>query len=268
MTHEVSLEERFLFDTQGFLLLRNVLSSEECGVLKNVIERVKCRFIAEPEVLIGKQMPAYETRFPGQIRFNGIFRMASEFDVLIDQPYVLKYLKTFMEQPLLGNAWMIQKAPGADTGVWHRGIAPWDYTFREEEIRTKMLNVIYFLDDNGPDDGCVVAIPGSHKSNLSLNWAQYKNLEMPGATPVTGKAGDVFMFSEAVVHNGLPKTTPGTRSNLYFNYVEPSFDFSVVTYRAPLDSDRLYVMPPSIRQRWTPAQRELTHWMEPLRVVE
>ena len=80
------------------------------------------------------------------------------------------------------------------------------------------------MTDNGPEDGCVVAVPGSHKNNIDIDWASYKNYQMPGALAITGKAGDVFLFSEAVMHNGLPKTTEGLRTNLYFNYVTPDMD--------------------------------------------
>jgi len=263
---EVSPEERFLFDLQGFLLLRGVLSSEECQSLLETIENIKERFAAHPEDVPPGKSPAFETATPGQIRFNGLFRMDPAFDKLIDQPGVLQYLKTFMSQPHLGNAWMIQKSIGAASGGWHRGVTPIDYAFRNGQSRTRMLNVVYFLTDNGPDDGCVVAIPGSHKCNLDLNWGNYHGLEMPGSVPVTGKAGDVFMFSEATVHNGLPKTTDGLRTNLYFNYVE--HDFSVMTFDATDANHRHYAMPPSVRQRWTPQQKEITRWMEFVRTEE
>ena len=263
---EVSVEERFLFDLQGFLLLRGVLSPQECKTLLDTIENVKARFTAQPEEVREGKWPAFETTTPNQLRFNGLFRLDPAFDALIAHPGVLQYLKTFMDQPHLGNAWMIQKSVGAASGGWHRGVSPTDYAFRNGNSRTRMLNVVFFLTDNGPDDGCVVAIPGSHKSNVDLSWGNYHGLEMPGSVAITGKAGDVFMFSEATMHNGLPKTTPGLRTNLYFNYIE--HDFSVMTFDATDINHRHYAMPPSVRERWTPEQKEVTRWMEFVRTED
>jgi hypothetical protein len=258
--HEITLEERFLFDLQGFLHIPNVLSADECESLIATIERVKERFLAKPEVVPEGRSPAFENMVPGQIRFNGLFRLDPAFDALIDQPTVLQYLKAFMDQPHLGNAWMIQKGIGTPAGGWHRGVNPIDYTFRNGKSRTRMFNIVYFLTDNGPEDGCMVAIPASHKSNIDLNWGAYPGLEMPGSVAITGKAGDAFMFSEATMHTGLPKTTPGFRTNLYFNYLE--HDFNVMTFDATNANHRHYAMPPSIRDRWTPSQKEVTKWME------
>jgi ectoine hydroxylase-related dioxygenase (phytanoyl-CoA dioxygenase family) len=156
------------------------------------------------------------------------------------------------------NTWSISKSRGASPGGWHRGLDPTNYNFRSGTIRTRMLNVIYFLTDNGPEDGCVVAIPGSHKCNLDLDWHKYKGLEMPGSVPVIGKAGDVFLFSETTIHDGLPKTTEGRRINLYYNYTMR--DFNVMTYSP--EHNHHFCMPAAIRARFTPQQRDATRWME------
>jgi hypothetical protein len=81
---------------------------------------------------------------------------------------------------------------------------------------------------------------------------------MPGAVAVTGQAGDVLMFSETVIHDGLPKTTQSVRSNLYYNYVHAHYN---VMTREPRNCHHFY-FPPEIRERLTPTQRELTSWME------
>src|SRR5690606_25349343 len=113
---------------------------------------------------------------------------------------------------------------GEDWGWWHAGIKPTDYSVYQGRIRTRMLNVIFFLTDNGPDDGCATAVPGSHKAAFTLPGIDYRHQMMPGGVRVTGRAGDILMFSEAVTHNGAPKTTPGVRTNLYFNYIDGTYN--------------------------------------------
>ena len=103
-------------------------------------------------------------------------------------------------------------------------------------------------------------IPGSHKKNFELDrerwlWA---GLDTPGAIEVTGDPGDVMIFTEALVHAGAAKTTSRRRTTLQYNHVERTRAGSGM---ADYHNARHYWMPPSIRQRFTPAQQELTSWM-------
>ncbi|NKB68928.1 MAG: hypothetical protein GKR89_17820 [Candidatus Latescibacteria bacterium] len=258
----VEIGARFLFDLQGFLVLRGVLDEEECARLKGVVDDLEGRKYEDawlgslPEGVKGR--PTLETNIAQQLRLNGLPRLDTAFDFLIDHPRIRPHLDEFVGLPQLINTWSISKMQGAQPGGWHRGVPTTDYAYRGDEIRSRMFNVVFFLTDNGPEDGCVVALPGSHKSNFDLDWRQYQGLDLPGAAAVTGKAGDVLMFSEAVIHNGLPKTTAGVRTNLYFNYVHAHYN---VMAREPNNAHHFY-FPPQIRDRFTPGQRGLTQWME------
>ncbi len=259
---EVSTEDRFLFDLQGFLILPEVLSTSECegyiDVLRKLEERdYEDRFLdANGPDRPGR--PTKELRKANQVRLNGLLRLDPTFDDLIDHPRVLPYLREFVHEPQLINTWSISKFEGAVHSGWHRGVPTADYHYQDGTIRSRMFNVVYLLSDNGPDDGCVVALPGSHKSSFDLKWGDYDGLELPGAVPVTGKAGDVLVFSEAVIHNGLLKTPPGVRSNIYFNYTHAHYN---VMTREPTNCHHFY-LPPQQRSRLTPARLELTKWME------
>lgn len=259
---EITTEQRFLFDLQGFLILRGVLTSAECAGYRETLERLEKQDFddswAERFRDRGEPLPTCDRRKPDTVRFNGLLRLDSSFDALIDHPGVFPCLQEFTGNPQLINTWSILKSRGADAGGWHRGVPTTNYSYSNGTIRSRMLNVVYFLTDNGPEDGCVVAIPGSHKSNFDLKWHEYKGLEMPGSVPVTGRAGDVFMFSETTIHDGLPKTTDGRRINLYYNY--STLDFNVMTYSP--EHNRHFCMPPSIRDRFTPQQKAATRWME------
>jgi len=259
---EISLEDKFLFDVQGFLLLEAVLSPEECATFLAVLERLETQTFEDEWMqnvkIDAPPLPTCDRSTTGTVRFNGLLRLDPVFDSLIDHPGTFPYLQEFMGEPQSVNTWSILKSRGADSGGWHHGLEPTNYNYRNGIIRSRMLNVVYFLTDNGPEDGCVVAIPGSHKNNIDLEWHKYKGLEMPGAVAVTGKAGDVFLFSETVIHNGLPKTTDGRRINLYYNYTMR--DFNVMTYSP--QHNHYFCMPPSIRARFTPQQKDATRWME------
>lgn len=268
----VTPEERFLFDLQGFILLKGVLDADECRRYLTLIEKLESRTYddkAKRDRMNYTGRPSQPTldRRPTSARLNGLLRLDPAFHALIAHPRVTPYLEAFMqatpgaESPQLGNTWSISKFKGDEPMGWHRGVSPFHYSYRNGKIFTTMLNTVWFLTDNGPDDGCVVALPGGHKSNVDLDWGRYRGLAMPGARAITGQAGDVFMFSETVLHNGLTKSTPGRRTNLYYNYFSRGFDLS------PEHSYHFY-MPPSVRARFDSTQRKYTEWMEQLQSVE
>src|SRR5262249_28431566 len=149
----------------------------------------------------GKKSQSSKQSTPGQIRLNGLLRLSPVFDLIIDYPTVYPYLCDFMRDPQLANSWAITKTKGNDTGQWHRGLEPNQYSVRAGHVFNRMLNTVYFLTDNGPDDGCMTVIPGGHKSNFDLDWGKHRGLDLPGSVRVTGKAGDVLIFSESLLHN-------------------------------------------------------------------
>ena len=255
----VSREKRFLFDLQGFLVLQNILSQAECAEYLEFLRYLEPKIYEDKWMKsVGVGRPTCETNRQHQIRLNGLPRLDSVFDQLIAQPKILPYLHEFVGQPQLINTWSISKSRGAQVGGWHRGVPTTDYSYRNDVIGSRMLNVVYFLTDNGSDDGCIVALPGGHKSNIDLEWNKYSGLQLPGAVPIIGKAGDVLLLSETVLHDGLPKTTETVRSNLYYNYVHAHYN---VMTREPKNCHHFY-FPPEIRQRFNPKQLELTAWME------
>lgn len=160
------------------------------------------------------------------VQLNGLPKIdhSCVFDTLIAHPHVLPYLDAFVGDPQLVNTWSLSKRQGAggETGGWHGGLEPRHYAVDVGgQVRTQMLNVVYSLTDNGPGDGEMAVMPGSHKSNFPFaHRADLPTTEMPGSQHVHTKAGDVLLMSEAVQHTGLQKATPGVRTNLYYNYVD------------------------------------------------
>lgn len=258
----VTDRDRFLFDLQGFLLLRGALAEADRTELLAEVNRLEPlehddRGWMRPRA-DGKQSQPTKAVSPGQVRLNGLLRLSEAFDRLIDYPSVYPYLCEFMAGPQLANTWSISKTRGNDHGWWHRGVEPHQYAVRGGRIHNRMLNTVYFLTDNGPDDGCMAVLPGGHKSHFDLEWGQHRGLDMPGSIPVIGKAGDVLIFSEALLHNGLANTSGRRRTNVYFNYI--ARDFNVMTYSP--EHNYHFAMPPHIRRRFSAQRQAATMWME------
>lgn len=258
-----SIEDRFLFDLQGFLVLRGVIDRGLCDELLRTVIRLEGEdfpdawWHARPAERRGSRTKGLGQQ---QVRLNGLPRLDPVFDELIAHPAVLPYLREFQGDPQLVNTWSISKSAGCRPGAWHHGIPPEEYAARDGVIRSPMLNVVTMLTPNAPGDGCLIVQPGSHKKNFTLPWERYASLgvEAPGAVEVTGEPGDVVLFSEALSHNGGAKTTDSRRTNLYYNHMHAHR--SVLMYD-PINAHH-YWLPPEVRDRFTPERRELTRWME------
>ena len=261
---DVPLADTFQFDAQGFIVLRGVLDADRCAryrvELDRLFEQTYDDAWLQQEGIKG-QTTVQLTQ--GQRRLNGLPLWTDMFDEVISFAPVVERLREWMKQPQLVNTWAIDKTQGTPWGGWHRGLTPDDYNVRHGKVRTRMLNCVYLLTDNGPDDGCLALVPGAHKSEIDLDLADYRGRELPGTMRVTGKAGDVVMFSETLLHTGTAKTTDGHRTNLYINYIEATYNPAMRELLAGNQGNvNHYVFPPEVRSRFDDTQRELTQWME------
>ena len=262
--HVVTDDERFLFDLQGFLILRGaiepdlVAALERAVVANEAIEHDESWAEGLPVVTRGNLTK--DRHVDHQVFLHGLPRLDPVFDRLIAHPGYLPYVQEFMNQPQLVNTWSISKYPGRGATGWHNGIPPADYSVRNQQIRSPMVNVVTMLTPNHPGDGCFTVIPGSHKKNFELDLDRWRTagLDTPGAIEVTGDPGDVMIFTEALVHAGAAKTSTRRRTTLQYNHLERSRAGSLMT---DYHNARHYWMPPSIRQRFTPEQKALTSWM-------
>lgn len=262
--HIVTDEEKYLFDIQGFLVLRGAIDRDLVEALDRAVVENEAidhdESWADGLPVVHGQHFIKDTDVEHQIRLNGLPRLDPIFDRLIAHPAILPYLKEFMGEPQLVNTWSISKYEGRGATVWHNGLPTYEYTVRDGVIRSPMINVVIMLTPNHPGDGCFAVIPGSHKKNLDLDYQRWgtAGLDTPGAIEVTGEPGDVMIFSEALTHTGATKTTSRRRTTLQYNHLHLN--------RACIMWDhhnaRHFWMPPSIRARFTPEQRELTRWMD------
>ena len=261
---DVSIADNFHFDAQGFIVLRGALDADRCGHYLAELDRLFADSYDDPwleqEGVRGQTTVQISE---GQRRINGLPLWTAVFDEIISFSPVVDRLREWMLHPQLVNTWAIDKTLGAPWGGWHRGLNPDDYSVRSGKIRTRMLNCVYMLTDNGPDDGCLAVVPGAHKSEIDLPTGDYRGRDLPGTMRVTGKAGDVVMFSETLLHTGVLKTTEGHRTNLYFNFIDATYNPVMRELLAGNQGNvNHYVFPPEVRARFDDTQRELTQWME------
>ncbi len=89
-----------------------------------------------------------------------------------------------------------------------------------------MIAVSISLDDADVENGCLYAVPGSHKMGPIPHSADgfYLPVDewpMDRATPCPGKAGDALIFSYLTVHGSPPNTSDRPRRNILFQLRDP-----------------------------------------------
>jgi ectoine hydroxylase-related dioxygenase (phytanoyl-CoA dioxygenase family) len=261
---DVPIADTFQFDAQGFFILRGAFDAERCGRYVEELDRLFDQEYDDAWLQVeGVKGQTTVQLTEGQRRINGLPLWTNVFDEVISFAPIVDRLRAWMQAPQLVNTWAIDKTIGTPWGGWHRGLNPDDYSVRSGNVRSRMLNCVFMLTDNDEEDGCLAVVPGAHKSQIDLPMADYKGKALPGMVPVLGKAGDIVMFTETLLHTGAPKTSERRRTNLYFNYIDATYNPAMRELLADHAGNiNHYVFPPQVRSRFDETQRELTAWME------
>lgn len=222
----VSDRERFLYDLQGYLVVRDVLSADEVQRLRDGIARHADTARDDGKAARSDALDGPEPRriLAGMLSWE---RPWSEpFRDLLVHPGVAPYLNEFV-----GVGWRLDQEPfailtktGAEGAALH-GSTGMDmsngffYDYRNGRIQSGMIVVEFVLTDHDEGDGGFACIPGSHKSNVPcppdiVNWESDREVVVQ---PVV-RAGDIVIFNEATLHGTLPWRRADERQVLLYRY--------------------------------------------------
>jgi hypothetical protein len=237
-------EEKFLVDLQGYLVIKNVLTSDEVAEL-NAIAEVKF-----PPV------PGRPDR-----RQNNVSQWGAPYQKLIDHPKIVPYLVELIDSKFrLDHDYCIFMEPGAEGGSLHGGEGHegdhW-YKYRDGQIRNGLCVITFFLSDAEVGDGGFACIPGSHKSNFLdaiprdvLEWKK----EAPYVVQPAVEAGDALFFTEALIHGTMSWRAQHERRALLYKY-SPGHSawsqkyYDMEAYPDLTDQQRRILAPPSVGSR-------------------
>lgn len=258
--------EKYLFDLQGWLVIREVLTDDEVRTLNEALDaNVERRREDDPTT-------EDSTTLVGEHRrrsFRGVLEWPTPwcqpFRDLIVVPRLIPYL-----DEILGRGWHLDHHPevfdcprGTDGQVLHFGeyfvqAGAW-YVSRSGGIRSGMVTLEFLLSDQPEGGGGFSAIPGSHKANfprpreITLWHEEQDVVRNPAA-----RAGDAILFTEALGHGALPWTNQHDRrvavyrysgktiqyANSFHDFVMPAWvDQLPPLQRAALEPARFYDKP-------------------------
>ncbi len=208
-------------EREGYVLVRDVLSREECEALKSDIERVFSSYPAD------KRMPRADEA-EEMFRYEMLNRSA-----LCQQAIAHRGILDVIE-PLLGEdchviantAWRNPpKLVGHHGGEnWHIDAGPhiplaegmvWPSDIPHPVFA---VGVHIYLMDCGVNDGPTGVIPGSHLSGRTPPAKQLMDDDLTyngvGVTPLLANAGDVGFFVSDIWHRRM-RTQPGDRGRFF-----------------------------------------------------
>ena len=244
----LSEEEKFRFDLQGYLVVRNVLSKTECSALAELSDGVWPR----------------QTTDSAFRRTPKISQWGPEFLNLMDHPKVLPYLIELIGPKLrVDHDYCIFMQPGASGQDIHGGPMRYEsdhwYHYQDGVIRNGLMVATWVLNDALPGDGGFVCIPGSHKTNFirSVPTEVLKQTQRPDyVVQPELRAGDVLIFTEALIHGTAEWTGEQERRALLYKYSPPHSSWAKVPYDLndypdATDQQKRLMAPPSVEDHHT-----------------
>lgn len=203
---------RFLLDTQGFLHLRGALAGGELAGLQALVEGVAA---VDPASLPGRDpTPSRYLDRP----LSRVLDAEPRLVRLLDHPVLEPILRE-----LLGAGYqhidndLLDTVPGYPGGGWHRGVRPDAQGYvRDGRFRCTMVKAFFCLSEVDPGGGAFALVPGSHRAQIGIPLDRER---LPGMRVFDDvRAGDLIVFNEAVLHNGLPHRGTRRRRTLIVNF--------------------------------------------------
>ncbi len=248
----MSPEEKFMFDLEGYLVVRGVLAAEE-------VERFNALADAAWPGEYGEK--AMRSTSP-------VSTWGADFLNLIDHPHLIPY-----QLDLLGpkfrldhdySIFMRQSENSKEGGQLHGGpqggIYPegdhW-YRYHDGVMRNGLMVFTYCLSAAKAGDGGFACVPGSHKSNFVQHMpAEVRAFKEPAHYVVQPpvEAGDVIIFTEALVHGTQPWKGVQERRSLLYKF-SPGHSawggnyYDADDYPGISEQQRRIMAPPSVGNR-------------------
>lgn len=236
-------EEKFRFDLQGYLVVKNVLTLVECQELCSLADEV---------------WPAQVDDGPFR-RTEAVSLWHKRFLDLIDHPRILPYLSELLGGRLRADHdYCIFMNKGDTQNQLHGGPRIYEtdhwYHYQDGIMRNGLTVATWALTNAHSGDGGFVCVPGSHKTNFLKKFPNdVRKFERAVDYVIQPEllAGDVLIFTEALIHGTAPWRADHERRTLLYKYSPPHSTWRKVPYDpekypAASEQQRRLMAPPSI----------------------
>lgn len=252
--------ERYLFDVNGYLVVRSVLTAAELDELRGEVRDAGIEDALATTKYLHAGFPADYFDSDSWTGQDG-YRYSSDSFILdwgpatrslVAHRRLLDYLPALVGPDFrLDHAYGVFSRGHTRSHALHNGGTPLDpallYLCRDGQMHNSMVVVQFALTETGPGDGGFCCIPGSHKANFALP------ADMPALDDLDEEwrihvrhvpmaPGDVLIFTEAVTHGAFGWRGEGDRMALLYKYCQGALQWE---QRSPFTSGT---------HSWTPIQ--------------
>jgi ectoine hydroxylase-related dioxygenase (phytanoyl-CoA dioxygenase family) len=203
--------QRYHLDVYGYVVVPDVLSPDECGQIRNALQKLKRELRAAPEPDKAKVRGAYfAMNHPHHVFMASILEADPSIAAYATHPRLVS-----MAEELIGgearlvefNAHINSRDPDASLDElpmygFHRGTdIPFSSHIMNGLYHCSFVKTLTNLTDLGPDDGGTVVIAGSHKVDVPVDQiiaCAYEDRSL--IHQVIAPAGSSLLFSETLIH--------------------------------------------------------------------
>ena len=222
VSYDFSDDERYLFDLNGYLLIRNVLTKEEVAQANRAIDNHESQMKSRTDKELRNATPNTSLFGSGPPRkdlggvlewgevesrvFKSILahpKLVPRFHGILGKGYRMDHLPFIISSDKGGEGFQLHGGTvDCYSGEYNSHLA---YTCHHGQIRSALLGCSVVLVDHDAGKGGFCVVPGSHKSNFKMpngmiDGDKYQEYIIQPET----KAGDVILFSEGTVHGAMP----------------------------------------------------------------
>lgn len=233
--------DEYLFDLNGFLILRNLLTPGEVAEGNALIDAI-------PRELPRGGWHGWVQRedHPEHrgISYQQIYELGGVFEAMIDHPRYLNYVLRFVGGQdthdmyhgpgAIDENFFNLRGPGDAIPVHsggHELASRTGYRYQNGRFLCGEINVLTAFTDIGVGDGATMVIPGSHKSNMIHPAFLRRNRveewsptgggsadDVEGAIEIHMNAGDALLFVDSLCHGSARRVIAGERRISVFRF--------------------------------------------------
>jgi ectoine hydroxylase-related dioxygenase (phytanoyl-CoA dioxygenase family) len=210
-------EQRYIFDLQGYIVLKNVVSPEVIAEVNQVMDWLEG---VEPEDL-PYGVSHGKTRSESELYLSNMVEAHPIFHQFIDHPAVIPIIREItLGLYRLNHAYAIYRW-GEGYTYMHMQNTPMHpkatYHCQNGEMFSLTSKSVFPISNHNAEDGCFAAIPGSHKANFVSPFGVHPD-ENPNLVPIEAQPGDCIIFTEALTHGSYVNTSQKPRRTIYYCY--------------------------------------------------
>lgn len=217
-------EEQYLFDAFGYLVVPDVLSTEQLEALRKTIRQPTEQF----EPVAAENSPLHWDKVWRELldlpKLTPILEMLIGNHDFREQfvadkgrpPY-----PTFRLDHINVHTHVAMGFTGGQLhGGWMNSGGSQYFRYHDGRFYNGLIAVSFEMFDTFGNDGGFACIPGTHKSNLPLpdTWRDLAKGVPSAVKRIAAKAGDAIVFTEALTHGTLPWTVEDERQTVFYKF--------------------------------------------------